>query len=149
MARFSPTTVGAAPATSRLFSNEPHRPIVQAVPGVRLHALRHTHATVLLNKGVHLKIVQKSPRPTNMAIVLDTYSQVLPDKQSDMVTTTQADLSHSVAVKRSGCVTGAIHSSRALLDIGRRPAGFEPATGGLEVRQGRLSPDAAKCRKVA
>ncbi|MDQ4001109.1 MAG: hypothetical protein M3283_08955 [Actinomycetota bacterium] len=40
--------------------------------------MRHTCATLLLSKGVHPKIVQELPGPANIAITLDTFSQVLP-----------------------------------------------------------------------
>ena len=45
---------------------------------VRLHDLRHTHASVLLLAGVHPKAVQERLGHASIAITLDTYSHLLP-----------------------------------------------------------------------
>jgi len=49
--------------------------------GVRLHDLRHAHATVLLQQGVHPKIVQERLGHSSVATTLDIYSHVLPGLQ--------------------------------------------------------------------
>ena len=49
--------------------------------GVRLHDLRHAHATVLLHQGVHPKIVQERLGHSSVATTLDIYSHVLPGLQ--------------------------------------------------------------------
>ncbi len=46
------------------------------LPTVRLHDLRHTHATLLLQAGVHLKVVQERLGHSTIAITADTYSHV-------------------------------------------------------------------------
>jgi integrase len=46
------------------------------LPPVRLHDLRHTHASLLLKAGVHLKVVQERLGHSNIAITADTYSHV-------------------------------------------------------------------------
>ena len=48
------------------------------LPDVPFHALRHTAATLLLQKGVHPKIVQERLGHSNIAMTLDTYSHVMP-----------------------------------------------------------------------
>jgi integrase len=48
---------------------------------VRLHDLRHTHATLMLKAGVHPKIVSERLGHANIGITLDTYSHVLPGLQ--------------------------------------------------------------------
>lgn len=48
---------------------------------IRVHDLRHTHATMLLRSGVHPKVVSERLGHASIAITLDTYSQVLPDSQ--------------------------------------------------------------------
>lgn len=45
---------------------------------VRLHDLRHTHASVLLLAGVHPKAVQERLGHANISITLDTYTHLLP-----------------------------------------------------------------------
>ena len=48
------------------------------LPDIRFHDLRHTCATLLLGKGVHVKLVQELLGHSTIAITLDTYSHVLP-----------------------------------------------------------------------
>jgi integrase len=50
---------------------------------LRFHDLRHSHATELLRRGVHPKIVSERLGHANIGITLDTYSHVLPDMQED------------------------------------------------------------------
>lgn len=48
------------------------------IPGnVRFHDLRHTHATWLLEKGVHPKVVAERLGHSSIRITLDTYSHVV------------------------------------------------------------------------
>jgi integrase len=56
-------------------------------PRLRLHDLRHTHATQLLRAGVHPKIVSERLGHAGIAITLDTYSHMLPGMQRDAVAT--------------------------------------------------------------
>jgi len=49
--------------------------------GVRFHDLRHTHATLMLQQGIHPKIVQERLGHATIAVTLDTYSHVLPGLQ--------------------------------------------------------------------
>ena len=48
---------------------------------IRLHDLRHTHATLMLKAGVHPKIVQERLGHSSIHITLDTYSHVVPGIQ--------------------------------------------------------------------
>ena len=52
---------------------------------IRLHDLRHTHATILLLAGVHPKIVSERLGHASVAITLDIYSHVLPGMQEEAV----------------------------------------------------------------
>ncbi len=51
------------------------------LPHIRLHDLRHTHATLMLKAGIHPKIVSERLGHASIAITLDTYSHVLPGLQ--------------------------------------------------------------------
>jgi integrase len=55
----------------------------QGLPRLRLHDLRHTHATHMLAAGVHPKIAQERLGHSSVAITLDLYSHVLPGLQAD------------------------------------------------------------------
>ena len=54
-----------------------------ALPKVRLHDLRHSHATHLLRQGTHPKIVSERLGHSSISITLDTYSHVLPNMQDE------------------------------------------------------------------
>jgi len=51
------------------------------LPHVRLHDLRHTHATMLLKANIHPRIVQERLGHASVATTLDLYSHVLPGMQ--------------------------------------------------------------------
>jgi integrase len=48
---------------------------------VRLHDLRHAHATILLEHGVHPKIVQERLGHSSVSTTLDIYSHIVPGLQ--------------------------------------------------------------------
>lgn len=53
------------------------------IPKVRLHDLRHTHATLLLKAGVNPKVVSERLGHSSVSMTLNTYSHVLPEMQQD------------------------------------------------------------------
>jgi integrase len=52
-------------------------------PKIRLHDLRHTHATLALQAGLHPKVIQERLGHATIAITLDTYSHAIPAMQED------------------------------------------------------------------
>jgi integrase len=50
----------------------------QELPRVRLHDLRHTHASLLLARGVHPKVVQERLGHSSITMTLDLYSHMTP-----------------------------------------------------------------------
>ncbi len=48
---------------------------------IRFHDLRHTHASLLLQQGVHPKVVAERLGHSGVSITLDTYSHVVPGLQ--------------------------------------------------------------------
>lgn len=54
-----------------------------SIPKIRFHDLRHTHATLLLKQGVHIKVVSERLGHASVSITLDTYSHVLPNMQKE------------------------------------------------------------------
>jgi integrase len=52
---------------------------------IRLHDLRHSHATHMLASGVHPKIAQERLGHSSVGITLDLYSHVLPGMQAEAV----------------------------------------------------------------
>ena len=54
-----------------------------AVPRIRLHDLRHTHATLMLKAGVPIKVVSERLGHSTPAFTMTTYQHVLPGMQRD------------------------------------------------------------------
>jgi integrase len=52
------------------------------VPGISLHDLRHTHATLLLKAGVNVKVVSERLGHANVAFTMNVYQHVLPGMQA-------------------------------------------------------------------
>lgn len=52
-----------------------------ALTGMRLHDLRHLHASLLLREGTHPRVVQERLGHSSVGLTLDTYSHVLPGLQ--------------------------------------------------------------------
>lgn len=53
------------------------------VPTIRLHDLRHVHATLLLQAGVSIKVVSERLGHTTIAMTMDVYAHVLPAMDQD------------------------------------------------------------------
>ena len=51
------------------------------MPQLRLHDLRHIHATMLLKAGVHPRVVQERLGHSSIATTLDIYSHTVPGLQ--------------------------------------------------------------------
>ena len=72
------------------------------VPTVRFHDLRHTHATLMLQQGVHPKVVSERLGHASIQITLDTYSHVLPGLQDAAAERLDEWLSGGQADARTG-----------------------------------------------
>lgn len=57
------------------------------VPAIRLHDLRHTHATLMLKHGVPLKVVSERLGHSTPAFTMAVYQYVLPGMQRDAANT--------------------------------------------------------------
>jgi Phage integrase family len=53
------------------------------LPQIRLHDLRHTHATLALQAGIHPKVVSERLGHATISITLDTYSHAIPAMQEE------------------------------------------------------------------
>ena len=56
------------------------------LPKIRLHDLRHTHATLALQAGIHPKVVSERLGHATVSITLDTYSHAIPAMQEEAAT---------------------------------------------------------------
>ena len=54
-------------------------------PVIRLHDLRHTHATLLIDAGVPVKVVSERLGHATAAFTIETYQHVLPAMQTRAV----------------------------------------------------------------
>jgi integrase len=57
------------------------------LPRIRFHDLRHTHATLALQAGVHPKVVSERLGHATVAITLDVYSHAIPALHQDAAAT--------------------------------------------------------------
>ncbi|MEZ5230137.1 MAG: site-specific integrase [Acidimicrobiales bacterium] len=64
-----------------------------SLPYVRLHDLRHTHATLALKAGVHPKVVSERLGHAGIGITLDLYSHVSPGMDRDAANAVAGQLS--------------------------------------------------------
>lgn len=62
------------------------------LPRIRFHDLRHCHATLLLQQGVHPKVVQERLGHSTVGMTLDTYSHVLPGMQEQAARALEAKI---------------------------------------------------------
>ena len=60
--------------------------------GVRLHDLRHTHATLLMKLNVNPKVVSERLGHSSTRLTMDTYSHMLPGFQASAVAGLEGDL---------------------------------------------------------
>ncbi|MEM5243078.1 site-specific integrase [Thermoanaerobacter sp. CM-CNRG TB177] len=71
-----------SPLDSREFTKCFQRLLEKAgLPKVRLHDLRHTHASLLLARGIHPKVVQERLGYSSITMTLDLYSYLVPGLQ--------------------------------------------------------------------
>lgn len=66
---------------------------LEDLPAVTIKGLRHTHATLLLELGVHPKVVQERLGHSNISTTMNIYSHVTPTMQRDAVDRLRAMLS--------------------------------------------------------
>jgi integrase len=67
-----------------IFSQAFQRRVASAsVPRIRLHDLRHTHATLLLQAGVSPKVVSERLGHATVAFTMQVYAHVIPGMQAD------------------------------------------------------------------
>lgn len=72
------------PLWPRTFSRTFDRLVKGAeLPRIRFHDLRHGHATLSLQAGIHPKVVSERLGHANIGITLDTYSHAVPAMQED------------------------------------------------------------------
>jgi len=68
---------------------------------IRMHDLRHTHATLLLKGNVHVKVVSERLGHSSVDITMDTYSHLLPGMQETAVTTFERMMNVPNTVERT------------------------------------------------
>ena len=72
------------PRGPRAFSKEFSRLVANIdIPHISFHGLRHTHATQLLNAGVHPKVAQERLGHSTIATTMDLYSHVTDTMQEE------------------------------------------------------------------
>jgi integrase len=70
------------------------------LPRVRLHDLRHSHATHLLMAGVHPKVTQERLGHSSIMLTMDLYSHVLPAMQDEAARSIDAVMRAAISKRR-------------------------------------------------
>jgi integrase len=80
-----------SPVHPDLISQTFERAVAQLdVPRIRLHDLRHTHATILLQQGVPVKVVSERLGHSSPAFTMTVYQHVMPGMQAQAAATFSA-----------------------------------------------------------
>ena len=78
----------ASPVHPDLISQTFQRFMAQSdLPKIRLHDLRHTHATILLQQNVHPKVVSERLGHSSIAFTMTVYQHVMPGMQAEAAAT--------------------------------------------------------------
>ena len=80
---WSSATHGSPVSPNALSHHWRHVAAASGLPKLRLHDLRHTHATLALAAGVHPKVVQERLGHSTVAFTLDVYSHAVPALQEE------------------------------------------------------------------
>jgi integrase len=79
------TTSAGTPIHPRNFIRHFKASLQEAgLPDIRVHDLRHSHASLLLASGVNPKLVQERLGHASITLTLDTYSHVIPSLQEEV-----------------------------------------------------------------
>lgn len=78
-----PSTIGTPHEPTTLLRHFKGDLIKAELPEIRFHDLRHTAATLMLQQGVHPKVVQERLGHSTISLTLDTYSHVIPSMQEE------------------------------------------------------------------
>jgi len=73
-----------------------------ALPRIRFHDLRHTHASQMLASGVHPKIASERLGHSTIGITLDLYSHVMPGMQADAAEQVDAAIRTAISAREKG-----------------------------------------------
>lgn len=72
------------------------------LPKITLHGLRHTHASLLMEMGVHAKVIQERLGHADATLTMDTYAHVLHTLQSDTAMQFEQLLKRKKTAQQSG-----------------------------------------------
>ena len=88
--------------TSRYF--KPLLKQIGAPAMFKFHDLRHTHATLLLLKGIPVKVVSERLGHSTIAMTQDTYAHVLPEMQAEVVKVLNGVFTSKVRLDNEACI---------------------------------------------
>lgn len=95
--------VDGSPLQPRSITHEWVRLVTKtALPRIRFHDLRHSHASQMLAAGVHPKIASERLGHSTIAITLDLYSHVMPGMQADAAEQVDAALQAAISANSQG-----------------------------------------------
>ena len=92
------TDPDGAPVDPMAVTKEFRRLVREAdVPVIRLHDVRHAHASLLLELGVPIKVISERLGHTTIAMTMDVYGHLMPAMDEDAAQRLDAALKHAAA----------------------------------------------------
>lgn len=79
-----PSTIGTPLSPRNLYRHFIETTLKIGLPRIRFHDLRHTAATLMLQEGIHPKVVQERLGHSSISLTLDVYSHVIPSMQEEV-----------------------------------------------------------------
>ncbi|WP_290779496.1 tyrosine-type recombinase/integrase [Exiguobacterium sp. UBA5002] len=89
------------------------------LPKITLHGLRHTHASLLMEMGVHAKVIQERLGHADATLTMDTYAHILHTMQSDTATQFEQLLKCKKPLKRAVRRKFTIFATSVQYDFGK------------------------------
>lgn len=114
-----PSTSGTPMDPSNLYHGFKALLKTAGLPDIRFHDLRHTAATLMLQQGVHPKVVQERLGHSDITLTLNTYSHVLPAMQEE-------------AAEKLDELLTPIEVGNEIKRLGEQPSVYNLLVGGME-----------------
>lgn len=69
---------------------------LSSVPNIRLHDLRHSHASLLLNRGANIVAVSKRLGHSDVSITLKVYTHLMDESQQELIEILEKDIQKDI-----------------------------------------------------
>ena len=100
------TTIQGEPVDQSGLSHEFHKMVKRAgLEGVRFHDLRHTFASLMLNKGAKPKVISEALGHASVGFTMDVYADIIDGMQEEAMALLSDALPEGVPAKNNAELT--------------------------------------------